>query len=102
MKEKIDALRVSFEEKLAASATLGELDALRVDFLGKKGYIGARQKCRKHPCRQNAARTAVDNSYHICSMKSEKSSRSEKPSVRARYGNILAEVSPGIVLISLR
>ena len=39
MKEKIEALSLSFGEALAAATNEGELEAIRIEYLGKKGHI---------------------------------------------------------------
>ena len=39
MKQKIEALQVRFQDKLASAADSATLDALRVEFLGKKGEL---------------------------------------------------------------
>ncbi len=44
MKEKIEQLRESFAAELAAALSLSDLEALRVNFLGKKGHIAELMK----------------------------------------------------------
>ena len=44
MKERIDGLNARFEEALAAVSTLDGLEAIRVEFLGKKGAIAELMK----------------------------------------------------------
>ena len=44
MKERIDGLNASFEEALAAVSTLDGLEAIRVEFLGKKGAVAELMK----------------------------------------------------------
>ena len=44
MKERIDGLRVSFNESLAKATDAAALEALRVEFLGKKGHIAELMK----------------------------------------------------------
>ena len=39
MQKKIDELKTSFRESLGAAASLEALEALRVEYLGKKGYV---------------------------------------------------------------
>ncbi len=41
MKEQIEQLRASFNEKLGTAATAEELEAIRIAYLGKKGCISA-------------------------------------------------------------
>ena len=41
MKERIENLQKSFQDKLAAAASDAELEELRIEFLGKKGHIAA-------------------------------------------------------------
>ena len=44
MKERIDGLNARFEEALAAVSTLDGLEAIRVEFLGKKGAVAELMK----------------------------------------------------------
>ena len=44
MKEKIEGLKAQFDESLASALTLDALEALRVEFLGKKGCIAELMK----------------------------------------------------------
>ena len=44
MKEKIEGLKARFDEALAAALTLEALEALRVEFLGKKGCVAELMK----------------------------------------------------------
>ncbi len=44
MKERIEELKVSFEKALAASADAASLEALRVEYLGKKGCVAELMK----------------------------------------------------------
>jgi len=44
MKERIEELRVSFREALAAAVNAEELEALRIAFLGKKGHVAELMK----------------------------------------------------------
>ncbi len=44
MKEKIEGLKARFDESLAAALTLDALEALRVEFLGKKGCVAELMK----------------------------------------------------------
>ena len=39
MQKKIDELKISFRESLGAAASLEALEALRVEYLGKKGHV---------------------------------------------------------------
>ena len=44
MKEKIEQLRADFKGQLEQALTLADLEALRVNFLGKKGHIAELMK----------------------------------------------------------
>lgn len=71
MKEKIEALRARFAEKLAAATDAEQLEALRIDFLGKKGSIaelmrGLRDATDKKSAGQliNALKTDVEGAIN--------------------------------------
>ena len=44
MKDRIEQLKLSFREALASSSTAEDLEALRISYLGKKGYIAELMK----------------------------------------------------------
>ena len=44
MKEKIEALKQSFEKELANAGSAEALEAIRVSFLGKKGHVAELMK----------------------------------------------------------
>ena len=61
MKENIDKLKARFDEELAAATTAEALEALRVGFLGKKGYVTDLMKGLKDATDKKAAGQLINS-----------------------------------------
>ena len=60
MKERIDELKITFEGALSCAQDKDALEALRVEYLGKKGYVAELMKGLKDAADKKAAGALIN------------------------------------------